>query len=169
MKVFLRLKHWQILLFFFVPIIFAPMNPYAHNLASAVSGFIWIGWIYSVGLSCFNQLRPEDFSAKYFKVCFYIICLINLISISLSLYLFNSPLNRGGEFDFLIAPVLIIGFPSIFYMFYFSARMLKSLLAGRLVEYSQYTDYFFGFFYFPIGIWFIQPRVNELFKATQIK
>ena len=31
----------------------------------------------------------------------------------------------------------------------------------------QYFGTFFAVFFFPIGIWFIQPRINELYAAHQ--
>jgi hypothetical protein len=54
----------------------------------------------------------------------------------------------------------------IFYCFYFTAKVLKTVELQKPVTFNDYAGEFFLIWFFPIGIWFIQPRINRLFNGT---
>lgn len=54
-------------------------------------------------------------------------------------------------------------------MFRNVSKSLKSMELGREAVAKEYILDAILLFLLPIGIWFIQPRVNRLFNQTKIK
>jgi len=54
----------------------------------------------------------------------------------------------------------------MFYCLYFISKSLKAVELQRDVTFNDYAGEFFLIWFFPIGIWFIQPRINKLFDET---
>jgi hypothetical protein len=61
-----------------------------------------------------------------------------------------------------IVPVHLFSMFCMFYCLYFISKELKAVEWQRPVTFSVYTGEFFLIWFFPIGIWFIQPRINKL-------
>jgi hypothetical protein len=54
----------------------------------------------------------------------------------------------------------------MFYCLYFNAKVLKAVELQKPVTFSEFAGEFFLIWFFPIGIWIIQPRLNKLFDPT---
>lgn len=52
----------------------------------------------------------------------------------------------------------------IFYCFYFIAKALKTVELQRPVNFRDFAQEFFLIWILPVGIWIIQPRINQLFN-----
>ncbi|GAP73105.1 hypothetical protein SAMD00024442_6_77 [Candidatus Symbiothrix dinenymphae] len=52
----------------------------------------------------------------------------------------------------------------IFYCFYFIAKALKTAELQRPVKFRDFAQEFFLIWILPVGIWIIQPRINQLFN-----
>ena len=55
----------------------------------------------------------------------------------------------------------------IFYGIWYTARQLKSLLENEDADFMIFSSTFFLLFIFPIGIWLIQPEVNQLYYKLE--
>jgi hypothetical protein len=51
----------------------------------------------------------------------------------------------------------------LFYVFYFVARSLIIVNKGRQVLLSEYAEPLVLLLLYPIGVWRIQPRINQLY------
>ena len=51
----------------------------------------------------------------------------------------------------------------LFYLLYFVSKDLVFAETGKHVSFYEYAGPFFLLWFFPIGIWFIQPKVNRLY------
>lgn len=51
----------------------------------------------------------------------------------------------------------------LFYLAYFTAKSLVLLEKGEAVTFYEAAGPFFLIWFYPLGIWVIQPRVNRLF------
>lgn len=83
------------------------------------------------------------------------------------LYIFGT-ISSGGEpnlaiFAF-IAPLHLFSMFCMFYCGYFNAKALKAVETKKPVTFSDYVGEFFLIWFFPIGIWIIQPRINKIFE-----
>ena len=57
-----------------------------------------------------------------------------------------------------------------FYSVIFVAKILQTVelqKVKREVKFSDYAGEFFALLYFPIGLWWIQPRINKIFSKDQ--
>jgi len=50
---------------------------------------------------------------------------------------------------------------------YFVARNLSQLEIGRRAAFSDYAGYFPFLWFYPIGIWIIQPKINRFYEASR--
>jgi len=51
----------------------------------------------------------------------------------------------------------------MFYCLYFNAKALKTAELQKPLTFSDFAGEFFLLWFFPIGIWILQPRINKLF------
>ena len=61
-----------------------------------------------------------------------------------------------------MVPMHLLAMLGIFYALVFTANRLTTLERKQQVSFFDYSGPFFLLWFFPIGIWFIQPRVNKL-------
>tara|TARA_B110000908_G_C10037280_1_gene350130 strand:- start:114 stop:578 length:465 start_codon:yes stop_codon:yes gene_type:complete len=105
------------------------------------------------------KIIPKDFNLKtnfyYFNA---IICFATITAITI--------IYEGEETEF-SGIYALIGF-YIFYAFLqsfgFAGRIIKSMELNRNSKKRESIGYFFLFIFLPIGIWFLQPKINKLNK-----
>lgn len=175
---FVRAKHWQIFLLFVA--IFAigelPMLGYATSAArspegfaeafvvleivTAVSALCYLLWLWSMG-SFLNSLAQPVLRLR--------ISVFSLTVIFTSIYVFGfvalfesvTPIAFG-----VIVPLLLLAAFCMFYNFYFVSKSLAIAETGKSATFNEYAGTFFLLWFYPIGIWFIQPRINRLYAKT---
>lgn len=64
---------------------------------------------------------------------------------------------------FLIIPLHLFSIFCMLFALYFIAKALKSVEIMKQARFNDFIGEFFLFWFFPIGIWFLQPRINKLF------
>jgi hypothetical protein len=136
------------------------------------------GWIWSVvtGLQCKIPLNilmeTSKFKWFFFIPLAYTTLLHAYISITLA-GVFETA-GQGGEPDIrfiagmmaFIIPLHLFSIFCIFYCLYFVAKTIKTAELQRETAFSDFVGEFFLIWFFPIGIWFIQPRVNQLADSS---
>ncbi len=188
MKFFLQLKHWQLFVlligipitleFFTVGFIFT-----ADDISSGLERFLHIfpilmiiyicvlfGWLWSVGVFLSKKL-PIDapMPSGLFKGAIIIPTLYILF-----ICWFVAKLMWGDEMSELfleenLTVILAAHFMSmacIFFIFYYNAKALKSVELQRPALLGDYVGEFFLFWFFPVGLWFLQPRINKLLEES---
>ena len=158
MNFLLRLKSWQLLILIFLPSVIPPLN-FSCRIVN-VSGFlIYISWIYTIG-TVLHSMLPIHLKPKviFFKISC-VICLLFVIIGSFSNLLDFNPFEGNNIYIFciLFAIVMIV----MFYTFSFAARMLESKIKGKIVNRSDSLRTFVYIWFFPIGIWYIQPMIKQ--------
>ncbi|WP_338815258.1 hypothetical protein V9L05_09315 [Bernardetia sp. Wsw4-3y2] len=72
-----------------------------------------------------------------------------------------------------LTPILfilhILSFFGIFYSMYFAAKTLKTAELQREVTFKDFASEFFMFWFFPIGVWILQPRINEMAEKNDVE
>lgn len=185
MKKLLKIKHWQLfcLLFGGFPLVFLVVSYSESFLQEIVYGFVpfmilYIGtifsWFYAIGTNLNIKLPGTvNMKLKRFKIFFFIpviyITLIILFIPGVMLFkLLGVSIPIDTDITYPIFIVLIVSLHlfsifCIFYCIYFNARSLKVVELQRPVTFNDYVGEFFLIWFFPIGVWFIQPRINKLF------
>lgn len=175
MDIFVRLKHWQLFLILVVLPIFLPSD---NSASLAISFIIWLiiggvmfGWLYSTGVNLHKKL-PQSMSMNLsvFKSMIliplvYIVAISTYFASSLQAQP-NGQVQLSSGFFRLIFTIHLLAMFCILYCFYFNAKSLKAVEWQKPVTFSDYAGEFFLIWFFPIGIWFIQPRINKLFDRS---
>jgi hypothetical protein len=178
-NLFVRAKHWQIFLLFVA--IFAigelPMLGYAASSASspegfaeafvvveivtAVSALCYLLWLWSMG-SFLNSLLSPGLRLKTG------VFLFTLMFTSIYVFGFMMLFQNVNSIGFaVIIPLLLFAAFCMFYNFYFVSKSLVIAETGKGATFSEYAGEFLLLWFYPIGIWFIQPRINRLYAQTQ--
>ncbi len=132
-------------------------------------------WQWSVATGLNGYLNPETrLRLKRFKFFFFVpLIYFGIIFIGGSFILPQFQFGNGQppSIGFVLPFILIMmlmHFFSIFcliYIIYFIAKTLKSVELQREAHFSDYIGEFFLMWFFPVGIWFIQPRINKIVQA----
>jgi hypothetical protein len=131
---------------------------------------LFFGWFWSIGIGL-QKYIPTDIKMKIkkFKIFFFIpliYILFLLVIIGTSFYGFSSGSNAVGgivgKMLFVVIPMHLFSMFCIFYLLYFVSKTIKTTELKRTVTFSDFIGEFFMIWFFPIGIWFIQPRINKI-------
>ncbi|AYB30315.1 hypothetical protein [Chryseolinea soli] len=135
------------------------------------------GWIWSIAMGLQDKV-PAGVKMKTtkFKIFFFIpIVYLLLFSVGISMMMSALPvmIENGGKPNIgLIGSMIGIIFPlhffvmfCIFYCNYFVAKTFKTVELQRETTFSDFVGEFFMIWFYPIGIWIIQPKVNKMAES----
>jgi len=66
-------------------------------------------------------------------------------------------------YGFAIFPLHLFAMFCVFFDLNFVSKSLALAETGRAVSFYDYAGAFFLLWFFPLGIWFVQPRINRLY------
>lgn len=66
--------------------------------------------------------------------------------------------------DPLLIPLFLLAMFCMFYCLLFAAKTFKSVELQREVDLPDYIAELFQLWYFPLGVWLLQPRINRIFS-----
>ncbi len=185
MDIFLKAKHWQIFTLLigvpFVLQIILVVN-YGINLMiviipalTVLYSVIFFGWFWAIGTRL-NSKLPSTVNMKLnlFKL-FLAIPLSYIIGISIFMSMVamglissgSSPLFAMNDIIEVVFPIHIFSVFCIFYAMWFNAKTIKSIEFQRAVSFSEFAGEFFLLWFFPIGIWIIQPKINKMIEKKE--
>jgi hypothetical protein len=177
-NLFLRAKHWQLfLLLFAVPTVLefiateyipTPIRSWREVGPGGLVYFClmlldmlcFIAWLWAMG-SFLNSLQKQGVKLK---LSFFRLALIYPpVYVVVFLAAFNTP-----ELPIqVVLPLHVVAISCLLYCFYFVARSLVIVNKGREVSFRDYAKNLILLYFFPIGIWMIQPRINQLFAENK--
>lgn len=167
MSFFIKLKHWQL----FIVLMITPLlivltiflksetaygsRLFVARVASLTNTCLLFGWIFSIGRALQGKL-PSGLQNDqlYFKISITVVMACCLMS-AITLLFFG----RGLYFTLIMIPSVV----AIIYMFYFVSKSLRMAELQRIVTTDEFSNEVSMFFFYPIGLWHIQPRINKLF------
>jgi len=187
MERFLKAKHWQIfLLTFGLPyllqaivsyFLFSDENPLKFMkimpfiMVFMISGIL--GWFWAVAIKLQSKIPAEvKMKVRKFKIFFFIPLIYILFILGSFGFMFTNVLQNGqlpsgismGLSMLIIFPLHLFSMFCIMYSFYFAAKTFKTVELQREVEFSDFAGEFFLFWFFPIGIWVVQPKINKMIE-----
>jgi hypothetical protein len=179
-RFFLRVKHWQIFLLLFgisslgnVAIIFSILRTSQSSRILWDSGYLifavltllfmfcFLGWLWSMGSFLDSIVQPElRLELKIFRVAvIYPMCYLPVFIV-----LFQS-LSVMPLLFVVIFPLHFLAMSCIFYLLYFVSKSLVMTETNKAATFYDYAGSFFLLWFFPIGVWFTQPRINRLYAG----
>lgn len=147
-------------------------------LVTALGAFVIYGWMWAV-VSSFKEKVPVDAHLSYarFTVLFAFVvlyCMVIVVGLHLFISYYLADLLAStieptdAEMRQYIRWVLLAGLMHFvatvctFYCIWYTAKTLKTIEMDRDAYGSELAGYFFLLWFFPIGIWLIQPVVNRI-------
>lgn len=191
MNIFLRAKHWQLFLltfglaFLFQLFFMTDMVFSLRHHTSNVINLYWIkffplmmilfigilfGWFWAIAIGLQNKV-PAHVKMKTGKFkAFFFIPLIYILLLCVFLTNMFSGITSGGNqppdglpvIFALIVPLHLFAMFCIFYCMYFAAKTFKTVEWQRETKFSDFSAEFFMIWFFPIGVWIIQPLINKV-------
>lgn len=156
----------MLFLIFLVPIIL--QNTDIGSILSLLIFGFGLTWFYLLTTDLYKKL-PDGHSMNLNKFKFHFAFPVIYLSAALFVlggYSINS--NNIDEYGG-AGPILIVlhlfSTYCIFYCMYFTSKALISVVTGNKNPHTpSYIGYIFGFWFMPIGIWFIQPKIKKIFS-----
>ncbi len=168
MRLILQLKHWQLFLIVIgLPLLsdfFVVSESSQADTINVIVGVVIVStvfsWIWAIGNGLFEQLPAgQRFNLGVFRLAF-----LSALTILISLLWVAEGGARLTSNDLLV--LLFIGVPIylglMIYIVLYAARTLKTIELGRLAKIDEYAGEAFLIWMVPVGVWFIQPRLNKL-------
>lgn len=181
MNFFLRARHWHLfLLMLVIPVVLVVsamiiainmLDPiiviWCFPLTLLIYAGSYFGWLWTLGTSLYVRL-PQGVNMNLTR--FKAFLLIPVIYISLtSLFPLVALLDELPN-PFIFPFVILLHFFSmfcVFYCIYFVAKVLKSVTLQREADFSDYAGEFFLLWFWFIGVWIIQPKINAMFDKGE--
>ena len=133
---------------------------------------IFFGWFWSIAIGLQKKV-PENVSMKVrkFKIFFlipivYMVVFFFFFFFSMTTLFSNPEPNLGlvGGIFAIVFPMHLFAMFCIFYSLYFVAKTIKTVELQRAVTFSDFAGEFFLIWFYPIGIWIIQPKINKMIE-----
>jgi hypothetical protein len=171
MGIYLKAKHWQL----FIVLVGAMFTAQGLMVGSVMTGdtpstftivfptlligILFFGWLWAVSLACYKALPPELASSPKPMHAGLTYALVYMVVSGLFFF------GPGNQLPGYLIIMHLLAMASIFYAIGFTAKQLVKLERGKVVSFFSYSGPYFLFWFFPIGVWFIQPKVNQLLGA----
>ena len=140
--------------------------------------FVQFGWMWSIGIGM-KHLLPKSVTMNdlWFKLCLLAIVLYQLYNFYVMFEMFSmfSDISSGKNpnafiwrvmsfqrYTLMLLPFTLLLLFCQCYLYYFSAKTLKSIELNREADVGDYIGYFFLFMFNFVGFWIIQPKVNQI-------
>ena len=189
---FLKAKHWQLFIlmlgipllfqFYFMFNMFSEFEPESNlnpeNVMNIFQVFpiimilftgVFFGWFWSIAIGLQKKIPQEiKMKVKKFKVFFFIPLIYILFLMIYMGGLFSGMGTNGfsnsGWIVAIILPLHLFSMFCIFYSLYFVSKTIKTAELQRAVGFGDFAGEFFLLWFYFIGIWIVQPKVNKLYE-----
>lgn len=133
-------------------------------------------WMLAVGLNLHKLLPAEQRTSKKTFLLLFILNLSITVSVLVgAIFIYQwvgwklgnnqGTFNNPQGFSIAIVLVSICGFIISILLYAQLARILNNLEKGRVTSWSENIVEVILLWFFPVGIWFLQPRINKLVKG----
>lgn len=166
---FLRAKHWQLflLLFIFPTLVELTATGYMPTTwqswrdlgpggfvylgLMSIYMFCFLGWLWAMG-TFLNLLQEPNVRLR---LTLFRVALLYPPVYGTVFFIADLPVRA-------VLPLHLFAIFCLLYCFYFVAKTLATVNKDRQVSFRDYGKYLFLLYFFPIGLWSIQPRINQL-------
>jgi hypothetical protein len=175
MKEIIRLKHWQVfsiiaigyIISFILPMTNFKIGGITSIELSAIPTIITLILLFSYALTIglfLNNIKDNPYHFKNWVLIIAILCcILGYSDLSLQRLMSDTEIIPFW-IGFISAPLTFWG---IYYAFYSVAKSLKSIELDREAKFSECIIDAITILMLPIGVWFLQPRVNRILKVVE--
>jgi len=178
LRFFLTAKHWQVFLLLFGAMVAGQLTLMALILSAEpirdvtalravtlpffavtyATAVLLLAWLWTLGEYCAARVPAE---LKPRIVRFRSTLLYPLAYLPVFVWAFPT-LVDNPSLALVIVPLHLLAMFCTIYNFYFVAKTLALAERQKPVSFSDFALEFFFLWFFPLGIWLVQPRINRL-------
>jgi hypothetical protein len=169
MKFIVTLKTWQLFILLFFPFVliylafFLPLDTdnffLLTNILMMVNGVIFLFWFMSLGILMDRKNVVENKPSIHFFILNILLAAIYMV-INLTIQtLLGINIILRYPITVLIHLYSMFG---ILYGLYFLSKSLVMIEKNRIVNFREYMKTLLLIWVYPVGIWFIHPRVKQV-------
>jgi hypothetical protein len=131
-----------------------------------ISEILLAGWFYAVGRNLYNIRPPHArISIVFFVFNLVYFLLYSVVLLFLSVAFLDAPIwDLTARYAWLVLPFHLYAIVAACSIVAFTAKALVSVETGQPVTSSMAGGTFLLLFFFPFGIWLVQPRIQHLFR-----
>jgi peptidoglycan/LPS O-acetylase OafA/YrhL len=160
MQFYLKARHWQIFLMLMFGLVInnyvVEDNPTLTTILNLAGYLIYFSWPLFVGHGLQEYIpRKVELTDTFFLINGFIAMATYLVIMILSD-------GQGMTFNGVEALPIFYVFYAFFYFLSFPGKSLRTIENKRLASLGEYIGDFFLVLFLPIGIWFLQPRINKI-------
>ena len=167
MRIFVVLRAWQLFLVQHVPLLILiavipysistgqSLSPHVFGFAIGLLGLTVYGWIYSIGVIANQRVGAQHQRGD-------VIFKGGLIYAVLYAFVFGSVVSAAKGMPLWLVPAHLVSAAATIYALWFAGKQLMCLRHQRDVEFLEVSGPMFLIWTFPLGVWFVQPVVNDL-------
>jgi hypothetical protein len=167
MKKILTLPTWQVFLLLIIPFFLPPIS-YLSVAILIAWGIIIAYCTYFIGNNLYEKLPVgHDLNIKRFnfQLFFPLIYIVVILLVFKGGYRIDqSNYKDYGWLAKVIIPLHIYAMFCMFYVIWFIAKAIATIEYNHVVGLDVYLGNFFLLWFFPIGIWWIHPKVRKIFS-----
>ena len=159
----MKAKHWQVFSLFAACYIFTQFFKADTLIVGCVFLALlvmYVGYYALLGNTLFQYLPRK----LYFNITWLILdAFVVIAAYASSMMFFDGNLELNG---FAAIPGLYLFF-ALGHLFWFPAVTLVAIETKTEPTFSQYGGTMLQLFFWPVGIWFVQPRLSRIYDAVQ--
>lgn len=169
MKKLLTLKHWHLFLFIFICGAWISPSP-LKEIMNTIAVVTFTLWIYAIGVygqERIAELELSPMNVELFKINVLVVGVFFLIG----LFFFNSELRTSDTIELKDILLMLSGlylFFAIFQTIIFACKTIAKIELRKEVSFSDYFTNLLLMFFFFIGVWILQPKVNKFFTTNEV-
>lgn len=138
---------------------------------------VYLAWIYSVSIGLQPKVPANVMmKVKKFKIFFYIPIVYYFVFMIGFSILFASFSKATSESNFVfldqifpfLFPIHLFVLFCMFYTLYFAAKTIKTVELQREVKFGEFVGEFFLIWFYFIGVWILQPKVNKMVEDGRL-
>jgi hypothetical protein len=135
---------------------------------TAIFLLCFLSWFYFLIMGLNKKINNENLKTGTKYLLFLMLFPILYILIAFTISPNGFTISTEGDSDanplwlLIIFPVHLFSMFCIFYLMYKAAKTIKIAEVQKPVKFVDFAGEFFLLWFFPIGIWFLQPKINKL-------
>ena len=133
---------------------------------------LFFGWIWSIAIGLQRKvpvsvkMKVKKFKTFFFVPLIYIVLISLIVGFSASGLFANGNASAsvivGNIFIAIVFMLHLFSMFCIFYSLYFVSKTIKTAELQREVTFGDFIGEFFMLWFYPVGIWFIQSKINKM-------
>jgi len=184
-RFFLRSKHWNVFLLFFITFIVVIglfylaltysqdtiYTGFAMAIGCAGSLSLLLSWYYFLNHGMNQKIQDSNLKSASNGIWFFMIFPVVYMFLAFLVFptgfvITTTENNFHIWWVVLIFPIHLFAVFSFFYVVFITAKSIKIAELQKDVMFVDFAGEFFLLWFFPIGIWFLQPEINRIMEKT---